>query len=82
MQFDNQTALVTGSTSGIGRETALLLAGHGASVIVSGRNALKGAETVAAIRRPVARPGSSPPTSATWTRCDASPRSPRTSTYW
>jgi len=49
MQFENQTALVTGSTSGIGRETALLLAEQGASVIVSGRNAAKGAETVAAI---------------------------------
>ncbi|TWD17561.1 NAD(P)-dependent dehydrogenase (short-subunit alcohol dehydrogenase family) [Streptomyces sp. T12] len=49
MQFENQTALVTGSTSGIGRETALLLAEQGASVIVSGRNTLKGAETVAAI---------------------------------
>ncbi|MFJ8363981.1 SDR family NAD(P)-dependent oxidoreductase [Streptomyces sp. NPDC093984] len=49
MQFENQTALVTGSTSGIGREAALLLAEQGASVIVSGRNATKGAETVAAI---------------------------------
>ncbi|MEW2470579.1 SDR family oxidoreductase [Streptomyces sp. NPDC046994] len=49
MQFDNQTALVTGSTSGIGRETAILLAERGAFVIVSGRNAAKGAETVAAI---------------------------------
>ncbi|MGV9854599.1 SDR family NAD(P)-dependent oxidoreductase [Streptomyces sp. NPDC003442] len=49
MQFENQTALVTGSTSGIGRETALLLAREGASVIVSGRNAAKGTETVAAI---------------------------------
>ncbi|MEU2715665.1 SDR family NAD(P)-dependent oxidoreductase [Streptomyces sp. NPDC007205] len=49
MQFENQTALVTGSTSGIGRETALLLAQDGASVIVSGRNAAKGAQTVAAI---------------------------------
>ncbi|WP_030179929.1 SDR family NAD(P)-dependent oxidoreductase [Streptomyces sp. NRRL S-813] len=49
MQFENQTALVTGSTSGIGRETALLLAQDGASVIVSGRNADKGAQTVAAI---------------------------------
>ncbi|MGI5507488.1 SDR family NAD(P)-dependent oxidoreductase [Streptomyces sp. CA-106131] len=49
MQFENQTALVTGSTSGIGREAALLLAEEGAFVIVSGRNAAKGAETVAAI---------------------------------
>nr|WTB28893.1 SDR family oxidoreductase [Streptomyces sp. NBC_00830] len=49
MQFENQTALVTGSTSGIGREAALLLAQEGAFVIVSGRNAAKGADTVAAI---------------------------------
>ncbi|MCQ8194776.1 SDR family NAD(P)-dependent oxidoreductase [Streptomyces rugosispiralis] len=49
MQFENQTALVTGSTSGIGRETALLLAREGAFTIVSGRNAAKGTETVAAI---------------------------------
>nr|WP_282190052.1 SDR family oxidoreductase [Streptomyces sp. S1D4-11] len=49
MEFENQTALVTGSTSGIGRETALLLAQKGAFVIVSGRNAAKGADTVSAI---------------------------------
>ena len=49
VQLENQTALVTGSTSGIGRETALLLAEQGASVFVSGRSAAKGAETVAAI---------------------------------
>jgi NAD(P)-dependent dehydrogenase (short-subunit alcohol dehydrogenase family) len=49
VQLQNQTALVTGGTSGIGRETALLLAAEGAFVIVSGRNAAKGADTVAAI---------------------------------
>jgi NAD(P)-dependent dehydrogenase (short-subunit alcohol dehydrogenase family) len=49
MQLQDLTALVTGSTSGVGRETALLLAKEGALVIVSGRNAAKGADTVAAI---------------------------------
>ena len=36
------TALVTGSTSGIGRATADVLAQRGAYVILSGRNAARG----------------------------------------
>jgi NAD(P)-dependent dehydrogenase (short-subunit alcohol dehydrogenase family) len=40
------TALVTGATSGIGREIALELAQRGAEIVVHGRNAERGAKTV------------------------------------
>jgi NAD(P)-dependent dehydrogenase (short-subunit alcohol dehydrogenase family) len=40
------TALVTGATSGIGREVALQLAEHGAEVVVHGRSGERGAKTV------------------------------------
>ena len=48
--FTGQTALVTGSTSGIGRATAVKLAAAGAHVIVSGRNVERGDAIVSAIR--------------------------------
>jgi len=46
----SKTALVTGGTSGIGLQTAILLASQGATVHIASRNAAKGEETVAALR--------------------------------
>ena len=46
MELENKAAIVTGSASGIGREVALTLAAHGASVTVADRNT-SGAEAVA-----------------------------------
>ena len=48
--FTGKTALITGSTSGIGRATADKLAAGGAHVIVSGRSMERGEAAVDAIR--------------------------------
>jgi NAD(P)-dependent dehydrogenase (short-subunit alcohol dehydrogenase family) len=49
--LENHRALVTGATSGIGRAIAIHLARAGAEVIVHGRDAARGADTVAEIVR-------------------------------
>ena len=49
MDVNGKAALVTGGSSGIGRETALTLARAGARVAVADIDADKGAETVAAL---------------------------------
>jgi NAD(P)-dependent dehydrogenase (short-subunit alcohol dehydrogenase family) len=49
-RLNGRTALVTGSTSGIGRAIAKALAAEGAHVAVSGRDAARGEEAVAEIR--------------------------------
>ena len=54
--LQGQKALVTGSTSGLGRAIALQLARDGAEVIVHGRDAARGAQTVEMIRATAARP--------------------------
>ena len=49
MELTNKTALVTGSTDGVGRAVAERLAAAGARVLVHGRDEARGKATVAAI---------------------------------
>lgn len=47
MRFADMTVLVTGGTSGVGRETAVEFARRGATVVVTGRDEQRGKEVVA-----------------------------------
>ena len=49
MRLANKVALITGGTSGIGRASARLFAQEGASVAITGRDEVRGQETVAEI---------------------------------
>jgi NAD(P)-dependent dehydrogenase (short-subunit alcohol dehydrogenase family) len=50
-RLDGKTAIVTGATGGLGYQTALALARHGATTILAARNPEKGAQAVAQIQR-------------------------------
>src|SRR5580698_10286649 len=49
-ELDGKVGIVTGGTSGIGRETAVLFAKAGAKVVVAGRREREGEETVEMVR--------------------------------
>ena len=48
--LNGKTAVITGATGGLGYETALALAGAGASVVLTGRNGAKGRHALQTIR--------------------------------
>ena len=50
MHFKDKVAIVTGGSSGIGKETAKRLVAHGASVLIGGRDEAKLQSAAAEIR--------------------------------
>jgi NAD(P)-dependent dehydrogenase (short-subunit alcohol dehydrogenase family) len=48
--LDNRTILITGSTDGIGKQTALGLAKTGATILLHGRNPARGERVLREIR--------------------------------
>ena len=48
-RFDNRTVVITGGASGIGLATAELFAEEGATVVIAGRDAIKGQRAAAAL---------------------------------
>ncbi|HXJ17156.1 MAG TPA: glucose 1-dehydrogenase [Candidatus Polarisedimenticolia bacterium] len=50
-RFESKVVLVTGGTSGLGRDAAIAFASEGASVVLTGRRVEAGEEAVSAIRK-------------------------------
>ena len=50
MRLENKVALITGASSGIGKETALLFAQEGANIVAVDVNDAEGEKTVSEIK--------------------------------